>query len=387
MTSDVAIVAIGLTKFGKRDDVSYRELLGDSVRNAFLDSGEITPQDIEGLYVASAQPEPLVDQAHVANLATEYLGIYPKLVSRIEMACSSGGTAIRHAMIAIKSGMVDTVLCVGVEKMNEHPGVAFRNLCIVPDVTWESAHGMTAPGGFALMAQLHMKKYGTTREQMALVGVKSKKYGSMNPNAHYGKPVTLEDVLNARMIAWPLGLLDCSGISDGAAAAILTRADLAKKFTDSPIMILGSGQALEPANISANMKSLTEWDALRRAADTAYKMAGKTPQDIDVAEVHDCFTISEIIETEELGFCKKGEGGKMIEEGQTEVGGTIPLNISGGLISKGHPIGATGITQAVDVILQLRGDAGKRQVEGAEVGLTQNLSGFASHHVVHIYSV
>ena len=385
--SDVAIVGCGLTNFGKRDDVSYRELLGDAVRNAFLDSGEVTPQDIEGLYVASAQPESLVDQAHVANLATEYLGLYPKLVSRIEMACSSGGTALRHAMMAIKSGLVDTVLCVGAEKMNENPGIAFRNLCIVPDVTWESAHGMTAPGGFALMAQLHMKKYGTTREQMALVGVKSKKYGALNPNAHFKKPVTLDDVLNARMIAWPLGLLDCSGISDGAAATILTRADFANKFTDSPVWILGSSQALEPAMISANMKSLTNWDALRKASDTAYKMAGKTPKDIDVAEVHDCFSISEIIETEELGFCNKGKGGEMVEEGQTEVGGTIPLNTSGGLMSKGHPIGATGVAQAVEIVMQLRGDAGKRQVDGAEVGLTQNLSGFASHHVVHIYSI
>jgi acetyl-CoA C-acetyltransferase len=236
--SDVAIVAVGLTKFGKRNDVSYRELLGDAVRTAFTDSGEITPQDIEGLYLASAQPEPLVDQAHVSNLATEYLGIYPKLVSRIEMACSSGGTAIRHAFIAIKSGIVDTVLVVGCEKMNEHPGIAFRNLCIVPDVTWESSHGMTAPAGFALMAQIHMKKYGTTREQMAMVGVKSKKYGAMNDKAHYGRPVTLEEVLNARMIAYPLGLLDCSGISDGAAAAILTRADLAKKFTQFRLLDL-----------------------------------------------------------------------------------------------------------------------------------------------------
>ncbi|MFQ6126273.1 MAG: thiolase domain-containing protein [Candidatus Heimdallarchaeota archaeon] len=387
MPSDVAIVAIGLTKFGKREDVSYRELLGDAVRNAFLDSGELAPHDIEGLYVASAQPEPLVDQAHVANLATEYLGLYPKLVSRIEMACSSGGTAIRHAMIAIKAGMVDTVLCVGAEKMNEMPGIAFRNLCIVPDVTWESSQGMTAPAGFALMAQLHMKKYGTTREQMALVGVKSKKFGSLNEYAHYRNPVTLEDVLNARMIAYPLGLLDCSGISDGAAAVILTRADLAKKYSDTPVWILGSGQSLEPAMISSNMHNLIEWDALRKAAETAYKMASKTPHDIDVAEVHDCFSISEIIETEELGFCKKGEGGKMIEEGQTDLGGTIPLNTSGGLISKGHPIGATGVTQAVDVVKQLRGEADKRQVEGAEVGLTQNLSGFATHHVVHIYSV
>ncbi len=384
--SDAVIVAVGLTKFGKRDDVSYRELMGDAVRNAFLDSGNITPQDIEGFYLSSAQPELLVDQGHIANLAAESLGLYPKLASRIEMACASGGTAVRQAVMAIKSEMVDTVLVVGCEKMNENLKAAFRNLCIVPDVTWESSHGMTAPGGFALMAQLMMKKYGTTREQMAMVGVKSKKHASMNEYAHYRNPVSIEQVLNARMIAYPLGLLDCSPISDGAAAIVLTRADNASKFTDSPVKILGSGQALAPAMISANMKSITTWDPLRKAADTAYQMARLTPKDINVAEVHDCFSISEIIETEELQFCKKGDGGKLVEEGQTEIGGQIPINTSGGLMSKGHPIGATGVAQAVEIALQLRGDAGKRQVNGAEVGLTQNLSGFASHHVVHIYS-
>lgn len=387
MSSDVAIVGAGVTRFGKRNDVSYRELMAEAIVEALKSTnGELRPSDIEGLYVAAGQPELLVDQAHVGNLATQVAGLQPKIVSRVEMACASGSTALRNGWAAIKSGIADTVLLVGLEKMTQNPQRASRGLCLVPDVENEAIHGITAYSGFALAAKEHMKKYGTTKEQMSSVAVKNHYNGARNPKAQFFSmgEITLEKALGSKIVSEPFNLFDCSPITDGASAVIITKGENALKYTDQPIYILGSGQSTEPSLGVSNMSSITEWGALKRAAKTAYSMANKTPKDIQVAETHDCFTIAEIIEYEDLGFTEKGKGGQFIADGESSLHGSLPINTSGGLKAKGHPIGATGLAQITEITEQLRGKSGERQVRDANIGLTHNLSGFATHHVIHI---
>ncbi|MHA2251411.1 MAG: thiolase family protein, partial [Candidatus Kariarchaeaceae archaeon] len=338
MSQDVAIVGAGVTNFGKRDDVSYRELMAEAVVEAITTTnGEITPNDIEGLYVSAAQPELLVDQANVSNLATQVTGIRPKIASRVELACASGSAAIRNAWAAIKSGLVETVLIVGLEKMTVDMRKASRGLCIVPDVEQEAIHGITAYAGFALAANEHMEKYGTTRDQLSMVAVKNHYNAARNPKAQFYKmgEITKEKVENSKVVAEPFTLFDCSPISDGASAVILTRGDLAAKYSEQPVYILGSGQSIEPSIGVSNMESITTWNALKIAAKDAYSMAEKKPGDIDVAETHDCFTIAEIIEYEDLGFTEKGKGGKFIEDGESSLDGSLPVNPSGGLKAKG----------------------------------------------------
>jgi acetyl-CoA C-acetyltransferase len=387
MSSDITIVGAGVTRFGKRDDVSYRELMAEAVVEAIQSTnGELEPSAIEGLYVAASQPELLVDQAHVGNLATQVVGVQPNIVSRVEMACASGSTALRNGWAAVKSGLADTVLLIGLEKMTGNPRVASRGLCIVPDVENEAIHGITAYSGFALVAKEHMKKYGTTRDQLSLVAVKNHSNAAKNPKAQFHSmgEITLEKAMNSKVVSEPFNLFDCSPITDGASAVIITKAENANKYTDQPIYILGAGQSTEPSIGVSNMASITEWHALKRAAKQAYEMSGKTPNDINVAETHDCFTIAEIIEYEDLGFIEKGEGGKFIENGESKIGGSLPVNTSGGLKAKGHPIGATGLAQITEITEQLRGQSGPRQVQDPSIGLTHNLSGFATHHVIHI---
>jgi len=234
------------------------------------------------------------------------------------------------------------------------------------------------------MATAHMHKYGTTEEQMAMVAVKNHRNGALNPKAHMQKEVTLEKALSSKVVAWPLKLYDCSLITDGASCLILTRPELARKFTDMPVHIVGSGQASDAIGLYER-EELTTLKAGKLAGKEAYKMAGVRPQDLDVAEVHDCFTIAEIIAYEDLGFCKPGKGGSLVEEGVTTLEGKIPVNTSGGLKSKGHPVGATGTAQAYEIYLQLTEQAGRRQVSGAEVGLTHNLGGSGATATVHIY--
>jgi acetyl-CoA C-acetyltransferase len=384
--ADVAIVGSGVTAFGKRDDVSYHDLFAEAAAETFKTINQITPQDLEGLYVSAAMPELTVEQAHVGNLGAQILGITPKITSRVEMACSSGSSAVRNAWAAIKSGLIDTAIVVGIEKMNNNPNAANKGLTIVPDVTYESIHGITAYSGFALAAKQHMLKYGTTREQLSSVAVKNHYNAARNPKAQFHSmgEITLEKAMNARMVSDPLNLFDCSPLTDGAAAVVLTRADKAKQFTDDPIWIKGSGQSIEPSLGVSNMPSIIDWSAMRRAVNDAYKMSDLTAKDINVAETHDCFTIAEIIEYEMLGFAELGKGGKFIQDGESTLSGSKPVNTSGGLKAKGHPIGATGVAQIAEIVTQLRGQAEGRQVKDAEVGLTHNLSGFATHHVVHI---
>lgn len=382
----MTIVDHNVTRFGKLDEFSYRELLGEAAR-PILQRGEISPQDIDGLIIAAGQPEILVDQAHVANLATETLGLSPKYVNRVEMACSSGGAAIRQAYAVIKSGIVDNVLVVGLEKMNENIKAASRGLCLVPDVLYESNLGQTAYAGFALFANSHMGKYGTTREQLSQISVKNHSFGEKNPKAHFYRhrmlPVTEEKVKNSSLVADPLTLLDCSPISDGAAAVLLSRKDKIKR-SEVPVDIVASTQRTDKAFGMSSIESYSEFTTLQKAAQDAYTMAGIDSSKINVAETHDCFTIAEIMEYEALKFCEVGKGGNFIEDKQTYPGGKVVVNPSGGLKAKGHPIGATGVAQIVSIAEQLQGVSKGIQSPDPVYGLTQNLSGYATNHIVHI---
>ncbi len=387
--TDVAIVGVGTTKYGKHLDRSATDLAQMAVKEALEDARDITPSDIEGFVLSSQNPEILQKQGNAVNHFSEFLGISAKLATRVEGACVSGSMGLRTGYMAVKSGMVDVCLVVGVEKCYELPKGSdiMAAFAYVIDRDWEAAYGSNAPMGFAMFATRHMNVYGTTEEQLAMISVKNRKFASRNPKAHLQKPISVEDVLNSRPVCKPLKLLDCCPVSDGASAAILVRGDLAKKFTDTPVYIKGIGQHLINENVISSISDLTEFTALKRAARDAYNQAGVEPGDIDVAETHDCFTIAELLEIEALGFCEKGQGGKFVEEGQTDLGGKIPVNTGGGLLSRGHPIGATGICQASIIVQQLRGEAPEgRQVDGAEIGLSQNLGGWGTSQAVVIYS-
>jgi len=273
----------------------------------------------------------------------------------------------------------------GVEKMTHRTTAEVTEyLAMASDYPFEQWNGITFPGLYALMATAHMHEYGTTERQLAMVSVKNHYHGSLNPKAHMQKEITLETALSSRMIAWPLKLYDCSLITDGASCLILTRPDLARKYTDMPIQIIGTGQAGDTIGLYER-SSFTSLAAAQIAAKEAYGMADVKPEEIDVAEVHDCFTIAEIIAYEDLGFCGHGEGGQLVESGETKLGGRIPINTSGGLKAKGHPVGATGTGQAYEIYLQLTGQAEKRQVKDAEMGLSHNVGGSGATATVHVY--
>jgi acetyl-CoA C-acetyltransferase len=299
--------------------------------------------------------------------------------------CASGSVGIRYAYACIAAGLAEVVMVVGVEKLNlPNNAEAILNMGAGVDRDWEACFGLTAPPAFALAAQLHMAEYGTTEEQLAHVAVKNHSHSSKNPYAHFQKGATLEEVVCSRMIASPLRLFMCSPITDGAAAVILASEERAKDLTDKPVYILGTGQAVHGFSIASLDPDYASWPALRQAAAKAYGMAGIGPQDIDFAEVHDCFAIAEIIAYEELGFCSKGEGGRFVADGRSDYGGDVVVNPRGGLMGCGHPLGATGVAQAVEAFWQLRGEAGERQVANARIGLTHNNSGMGEH-VVMIY--
>ena len=385
---EVAVIGIGMTKFGELWDKSFRDLVAEAGVKAIMDAG-IEGKDIDAMYIGGMSSGGFVEQEHVAPLAIEVAGLedFHIPATRVEGACASGGLAMRQGYIAVASGIHDIVLVGGAEKMTDVVGTEATNvLASAADREWEAFFGMTFPGLYALMARYHMHKYGTTQEQLASVAVKNHYNGSMNPNAQFNRKISIEDVLASPMVADPLHLLDCSPITDGAAAAILAPLDIAKKYTDKIVKILASTQASDTISLH-NRKRFDALPAAIHAARQAYKMAGVEPKDIDVAEVHDCFTIAEIMAIEDLGFFEKGEGGKATEEGLTAIDGQIPINTSGGLKAKGHPVGATGVAQINEIVMQLRGEAGKRQVKDAEIGLTHNVGGSGGTAVVHILGV
>ncbi len=323
-------------------------------------------------------------QSHTAPMSASWAGLLPAPATRVEDACASSGAALRCGIMAIRSHMFDIVLVGGVEKMTHQPTPEVTGiLATASDYPFEQWNGMTFPGLFALMATAHMHEYGTTEEQLAHVAVKNHKHGALNPKAHMQKEITMEEALKSRPVSWPLKLYDCSLITDGASCLVLTTPKLAKKMTDSYVHVIGTGQAQDTFCLHER-ESLTTVKAAKLAAQEAYKTANVKPKDIKVAEVHDCFTIAEIIAYEDLGFCRPGQGGKLVESGDTALGGPLPVNTSGGLKSKGHPVGATGTAQIAELYLQLTGQADRRQVKDADVALAHNLGGSGATAVVHI---
>ncbi|MFH1125597.1 MAG: thiolase domain-containing protein [Candidatus Altiarchaeota archaeon] len=385
MVKDIAIIGVGMTKFGEFWDKGYRNLITEAGSKAIIDA-KIDGKDIDAVYVGSMSPGRLIGQEHVGALVADYAGLVGIPATRVEAACASGGLALHQAYLAIKSGLYDIVVVGGVEKMTdvttEHATVALAGAA---DQEWEVFHGITFPGLYAMMARRHMMDYGTTEEQISLVAVKNHANGKLNPYAQFQFEVNLEEVMNSSMVADPLRLLHCSPITDGAAAVILANEEKAKKICEKPVWIKGSALATDTLSLHER-KSITRVEASINAGKKAYQMAGVKPKDIDFAEVHDCFTIAEILAVESLGFCKIGEGGKLTEDGETKIGGRIPVNTSGGLKAKGHPVGATGIAQAIEATWQLRGEAEKRQVKNAKIGLTQNVGGSGATCTVHIFS-
>jgi len=380
----VSIVSAGLSRFGRREGVYARELFAEAVSEAFERCPNLDPKkDVEALFVGH-MGEGYEHQGHTGPTLADWAGLTPSAAVRTEGACASSGVALRLGLMSVLSGLYDVVMVGGVEKMTHRTTAdATEFLAMASDFPFEQWNGMTFPGLFALMATAHMHRYGTTERQLALVAVKNHKHGSLNPKAHMQKEVTLEQALASRLVAWPLKLFDCSLITDGASCVVLTKPELARKFTDTPVHIVGSGQASDSIGLYER-EEFTSLKAARLAAKQAYDMAGVKPNEIDVAEVHDCFTIAEIIAYEDLGFCKPGEGGKLVEEGVTALGDRLPVNTSGGLKSKGHPVGATGTAQAYELFLQLTAQAEKRQVDDAEIGLAHNVGGSGATATVHI---
>lgn len=379
----VAVVGIGHGKFGVRSDASLRELAFEAVK-ACLDDAGITLKEVDSMVTGIAGDEFALGLQPSAQVH-DYIGFHPKPNFRVEGACATGSMALRTGLMNVASGLADVVLVVGVEKMTEVPtSIATEIMGKAGDAIWEYPFGTTFPGYYAMIANAHMAEYGTTEEQLAMVSVKNHYYGSLNPYAQMQKAIDLQKALASFTVAYPLKLYDCSLITDGAAAVIIASEEKAKAISKKPIWIVGSALATDTLRL-ADRKSLTSIAAAREAAKIAYKMAGVGPADIDVATVHDCFTIAEIIAYEDLGFCEKGEGGKLIEAKETYVGGRIPVNVDGGLKSKGHPIGATGVSMTVEITKQLRGEAGERQVKNAEIGLAHNVGGTGQVVAVHIF--
>jgi acetyl-CoA C-acetyltransferase len=378
----VGIVGIGHGKFGKRDDATVQELGYEAFREALADSN-LKLKDIDATVIGSV-PE-YHKQRSLPGVVTEYIGMNPKPTYLTEAACASSSAALYTAWANIKAGLHDIVAVVGVQKMLELSTPELLALMgRVGDVQWESGFGTTFPGYYALYARRHMHDYGTKKEHLSQVAVKNHFYGAKNPNAMFQKEVPLEKAMNARMVASPLNLFDCCANADGSAVVIIAAEERVRKITDTPIWIEAIGSASAPMSV-LRRENLISIPSAVEASKNAYKKSGLGPKDIDVADVHDCFTIAEILAYEDLGFCERGQGSKLIEEKQTYIGGSIPVNVDGGLKAKGHPVGATGTSMIVEMVKQLRGEAGKRQVEGAEVGLSHNVGGIGQYCFVGIF--
>ncbi|MFQ6065278.1 MAG: thiolase domain-containing protein [Candidatus Bathyarchaeia archaeon] len=383
MNRRVAVVGVGQTTFTRSCGVSIRELCFEAFREAMQDAGSLSTKDIDASIICSA-PE-YDKQRSPAGLIAEYLGLNPKPTFLAEAICASSSVGARIAWSFISSGVHQIVAVVGFQKMSELTSAESQERMLRGgDIMWESPFGSMMPAYYAMFARAHMNKYGTTEEQLAKVKVKSGKYSVMNPKAMYQKEVTVENVLGSRVVASPLKVFDCCANADGASCMILASEDIAKKVTDTPIWVAGLGLASAPMSLTAR-KTVSTLSCAVEAGKQAYEMAGLKPNGVDVAEVHDCFTIAEIMAYEDLGFCRRGEGGNLIDDEETYVGGRIPVNVDGGLLSKGHPIGATGGSQIRTIVLQLRGEAGKTQVNGAETGLVHNIGGIGLYGSVIIF--
>jgi acetyl-CoA C-acetyltransferase len=371
-----------MTKWGELWEKSLRTIFVESALLALEDAGV---DRLDSMIVGCMSSGLFVGQEHLASLLPDYLGRNPVPAARVESACASGGLALRQGFIEVASGMSDVVLVGGVEKMTDVTGCeATFALGTAADQEYEGFHGLTFPGLYAMMAVAHMHKYGTTRRQLAMVAAKNHENGSKNPLAQFPFKVSVDAVLNSVLVADPLRILDCSPITDGAAAVILAPVELARSLKKPVIRIVGSGHATDTISLSSR-RDMAWIESTHKASHKALAMAGRKIGDIDFFEVHDCFTIAEIMVTEALGIVEKGKGGRAVEEGLTALGGKAPVNPSGGLKAKGHPVGATGVAQAVEAVKQLRGEAGERQVKNARRGLIQNMGGTGGSSLVHVF--
>jgi len=381
----VSVIGIGETKMGKLPDKSLRELIKEAGEKAILDAG-IEKESIESLYMGNFNGSYWSIQSHMGPLASEALGLGNIPTVRTEGACASGSLAFRQAYVAVASGLYDIVLVGGVEKMTHKATETITTgLASAADNEFEVNLGATFPSLFAMAANRYFHEYRNIRKEMAMVAVQNHNNALLNPTAQLHKKITVEDVYNGFNVAHPLTVFDCSLITDGSVFTVLAATDIAEKICKKrPIEIIGSGHAGDVLTL-AGKKSITSFDATKKAAKQAYGMAGISSKEVSFAEVHDCFTITQIINTEDLGFFEKGRGADAVFEGKTALDGIIPINTSGGLKAKGHPIGATGLSQIYEVVTQLREEAGERQVKKAEIGLTHNLGGSASTCIVNIF--
>lgn len=378
----VAVVGVGLSKFGELWDKGLRDLVLEAGTEALTDA-DLEGREIEAIFGGNMSGGRYLGQEHIAALIADYTGLaeFGIPATRVEAADASGGLAVRQAYMAVASGLHDIVIAAGVEKVTdvENP---MEILSASVDMEWERFVGGSLPALYAIIARMHMESFGTTEEDLALVSVKNHRNGAMNPKAQFRTEIRVEDVLNSPYMAEPLKLLDCASVCDGAAAVILASEEVARKITDTPVYIEACTQASDYFTLHSRKDVLT-MRAVVKAAKDAYRIAGINSDSIDVAEVHDSFTIAEILAYEDLGFAEKGKGAELIREGVTEIGGDLPVNPSGGLKACGHAVGATGVRQIVELTLQLRGDAGKRQVD-AEKGLALNIGGTGATAVVSI---
>lgn len=395
----VAIIGVGHTKFGRLQDKGLMDLLCEASLTA-IDDSNTSNKDFGSVYVGAMSPEIFNKTAGIASALVDRISLIPAAADHIKNGPASGGSAVKAGFQAIASGMSDIVLVVGGEKMTHitTPGYVTSNVATLTHPEAERSHGVSLPSFAGLLTRAYLEKYDAKLDWISDIAIKNHKNGALNPNAHFQRTIEsfmksaiekgrgnwenvydfLEDDKTNPVIADPLRLFHICPISDGAAALVLCNAEKAKEYCDTPINISGIGQATD-THIVFEREDLTTLKALRLCSDQAYKMAKKTPKDIDVAELHDAFEILEAVQSEDIGFFKKGEGAKAAHDGMTEIGGKIPINPSGGLKARGHPLGATGVAQVVELIWQLRGEAGKRQVEGAETGITCNFGGFGNN--------
>ncbi|MBX7252135.1 MAG: hypothetical protein K1X50_09140 [Candidatus Promineofilum sp.] len=409
----VAVVGTGMSQFGAFPQKTTRDLFVEAFQDmrAAVDRG-LDPNDIEAIYVGNYSSDLFEGQGHTAPIMADWVGLAPRPATRVEDACASGGVALRQGVLAVASGLYDVVLVGGIEKMSNLPIAGVTDaLATAGDVSFEIPAGFTFPGFYAAIATAYMHRYGASADALLRVGIKNHDNGKLNPKAQFqariadlmagriakaqqkGLPVPawademdfLRDNAANPMVAWPLRLFDCSPVTDGAAAVLLVSEELARRFSDDPLYIIGTGQASDTSALH-DRPELTALRAARLAGQQAYAMAGVTPDDVKIAEVHDCFTIAEIVATEDLGFFAPGTGHEAAEEGLTSRQGPKPINTSGGLKSKGHPVGASGAAQVVEVWKQMRGAAGERQVDrDVDLAMTHNVGGTGQTAVVHIY--
>lgn len=378
----VGIIGCGQTAFGRRSDATVQELAFEAWRAALADAG-VEPDVVEATVVGSV-PE-YHKQRSLPGVIQEYLNLNPRPVWLTEAACASGSAALRTAWLEIAAGVHDVVAVVGCQKMTELETAEILALMgRVGDVQWESGFGTTFPGYYAMFAQRHMHEFGTTADQLAAVAVKNHHYGALNPKAMFRKEITPAKARAAEPVSSPLGVYDCCANADGAACVILAGERAARALGHGRVVWLdGMGCASDSMSV-LRRSDLTGLPSARAAAAQAYAMAGVTARDIQVADVHDCFTIAEIMAYEDLGFCGRGEGGAFIDARGSYVGGAHPVNLDGGLKAKGHPIGATGVSMTCEIVSQLRGECGARQVPGATVGLTHNVGGIGQYCFVNV---